>query len=496
METSLSQIDSEVESFLQELMEESYLNGAGLKETLDIEPIYAKYASLFTANTLDLIKDQITPGDTASELFFIYSFLVDGYLGNLIKGIDEEIANSESKATVRWDGKDIPYRNVPVAIGNEQDTSRRHELDKLRRELNVQFHALYEKRWIELHQTVHQLNGKNYTSFYNEIRNLHLDKFKTVISNFLKDTESRYRTWLEYFLNQKSISLSEAQKCDISAIFRAQEYDSAFPVDGLLPALENTLAGLGLNSSANGSIKLDLESRPLKSSRAFCAPVTIPGDIKLVIMPHGGQDDYQSLLHESGHAQHFAHVDPALPAAYKYLGDNSVTESFAFLFHYLTTDPAWLKIHARFESPEKLDSYLKLAFFNRLYMLRRYGAKLLYELELHNSNDSILREHLYTDILQDALLVKYPEEDALLDLDDGFYSAQYLRAWIFEMQLRTYLRSEFGQLWFESAEAGNFLKTIWQLGQKEDILQLVRRINADDLDILPLQLEIEKYLSS
>jgi hypothetical protein len=68
----------------------------------------------------------------------------------------------------------------------------------------------------------------------------------------------------------------------------------------------------------------------------------VPDEIYLVISPHGGRDDYAALFHEAGHTEHYAHVDPSLPFEYRHLGDNSVTEGFAFLLEHLTEDPAWL----------------------------------------------------------------------------------------------------------------------------------------------------------
>ena len=48
---------------------------------------------------------------------------------------------------------------------------------------------------------------------------------------------------------------------------------------------------------------MDLEARPFKSPRPFCASISVPDEIKLVVNPHGGQQDYRALFHEAGHAQ-------------------------------------------------------------------------------------------------------------------------------------------------------------------------------------------------
>ena len=54
----------------------------------------------------------------------------------------------------------------------------------------------------------------------------------------------------------------------------------------------------------------------------------------------GGREDYAALFHEGGHAEHYANVDAELPFEFRHLGDNSVTESYAFLLEHLTEQPA------------------------------------------------------------------------------------------------------------------------------------------------------------
>ena len=75
----------------------------------------------------------------------------------------------------------------------------------------------------------------------------------------------------------------------------------------MLPALEATLRDLGIDLAAQANVHLDLEQRPAKSPRAFCAPIEVPGRVMLVIAPIGGRDDWEALFHEAGHAEHYAH---------------------------------------------------------------------------------------------------------------------------------------------------------------------------------------------
>ena len=101
-----------------------------------------------------------------------------------------------------------------------------------------------------------------------------------------------------------------------------------------------------------GELELDIEQRPKKSPRAFCAPIEVPGRVVLVIQPIGGADDWRALFHEAGHTEHFAHVAD-LPVEAKRLGDDSVTEGWATLMEHLLLEPAWLSRRLDFPKPDE-----------------------------------------------------------------------------------------------------------------------------------------------
>jgi hypothetical protein len=253
----------------------------------------------------------------------------------------------------------------------------------------------------------------------------------------------------------------------------------------------STLRGLGYELEDQHNIRLDLEPRPTKSPRAFCAPIQIPSDVRLVLQPIGGHQDYQILLHEAGHAEHYANVDPALPFGYRWLGDNAVTEGYAFLLHYLSTDRLWLRRQLDFDSEE----FRRFALFVKLQLLRRYATKLLYEQELQRTPEPEPLAERYADLFTENLLVRYFPEEYLADLDDFFYAGQYLRAWIFESQLREYLRREYDEEWFLAPRAGRFLRDVWRDGQKYTVDELVRFMGYEDLDPAPLLAEIQEGLA-
>jgi len=114
-----------------------------------------------------------------------------------------------------------------------------------------------------------------------------------------------------------------------------------------------------------------------------------------------------------------------------------------------------------------------------LYMIRRYCAKLIYEVEFHAAVDKTTMRPRYVELLEDALKVAPSDTDYLADIDDGFYASQYLRAWAFEAQLRSYLREKFGSTWFARRDAGSLLRELWSEGQKPSADEILEEVTGD-----------------
>jgi hypothetical protein len=248
----------------------------------------------------------------------------------------------------------------------------------------------------------------------------------------------------------------------------------------MLPALEGTLADLGIDLRAQANVELDVEQRPKKSPRPFCVPIEVPDRVILVIQPIGGADDWAGLFHEAGHAEHYANTSADLPVEARRLGDLAVTEGWASLLQHLTNEPAWLTRRLDFPRP---DEFAREGAVELLYITRRYCAKLLYELELHTADDVTTMRTRYPEILGDALKITPSPTDYLADVDASFYVTEYLRSWAFEAQLRDYLRSDFGNEWFARREAGSLLRELWSEGSRMDADELLRQVAGSSMEM-------------
>jgi len=460
------------DAFNRDMLQAYYDHFAGLKETLDIEPIYEEYADLTTLETAQRLEGAPTE---------LWRFACEGFLGNLTRAHQARLAEAEAGLEATVDGETIPYRMLRVATSNEPDRSRRERLEEERiRLLDEHLNPVYLEASEIDRRAVSQLNAPNYYELYKRF-GYRLDELADEVQALLDDTEKLWeREGDALFRARLGMSLGDARPWDVGRLFRAPELDELYPADKMLPALEATLTELGIDLRTQRNVHLDLESRPSKSPRAFCAPIEVPGKVMLVIQPIGGKDDWEALFHEAGHTEHYAHVDDDLSMEGKRLGDMAVTEGWAMLLQHLVTEPAWL--NRRLDVP-RVEVLARDGAVSLLYFVRRYCAKLLYEIEFFQAADPTSMRSRYAEILSDALKLPVNPESYLSDIDGGFYVIGYLRSWAFEAQLRDFLRSEYGNEWFARREAGDLLRELWALGQEPTADALLKDVTGATLEM-------------
>jgi hypothetical protein len=239
-------------------------------------------------------------------------------------------------------------------------------------------------------------------------------------------------------------------------------------------------------------VHLDVEQRPLKSPRAFCAPIEVPGRVMLVIQPIGGVDDWRALFHEAGHTEHYANTDAGRTVEARRMGDMAVTEGWATLFENLVREPAWLERRLDVGRPRQFAAEGGVI---DLFYTRRYCAKLLYELEFHRAADPQTMRGRYVELLGDALKIEPSSANYLGDIDAGFYVTEYLRSWGFEAQLRDFLRTEFGNAWFTRREAGGLLRELWSEGQARTADAMLQDLTGSGVEMAALDERIREALA-
>jgi hypothetical protein len=328
---------------------------------------------------------------------------------------------------------------------------------------------------------------KNYLIYCEEKKGVNFSEIAHICSKFIESTnkiyENHFSLWVEKEIGRKFHKLSRYHAIYLLNI---KEFNQAFPKDRLMRVVLKNLQEMGIDSPINNRLLIDLEDRKGKSPLSRCVPLRIPDEIHVTIKPMGGLSDYETVLHEIGHGLHFSFTDPSLPYPYRHLPRSfALTECFAFLLQNLTLDPYWLATYTDL-SPEERNSLLFSKAMKLLCLIRRYIGKFMFELELF-SKDNIDDGGGYSEWMERITGFIYEPEAAFIDLDEDFYSADYIRAWIGEAWLRSYLKKKFGNEWFKRREAGEFLVTLWKKGERWGLDELIRGLGGNPLDISPLE---------
>ena len=427
------------------------------------------------------------------RLEYLYSYLMEGFTGQRAKELDDEILDIQAQEQLPIDGQEIAFRDVEGELFNSPDRGRRRRLYLARGEIIIsKINPLLRQRLGLQRETCEQFGYADYTDFQDRMRSADFNQLAQLCETLLYRTELIYRELLtESARRVLGLSVDEIQVYDRPQLFRGQSFDEYFPQERMVPLMGETLRDMGIDLAQQPNIDLDMEDRPEKEPRPACYTVSIPGDIRVLVKPLGGMEDYESLFHEMGHAQHYANVE-AQEYEYRGLGEYGVTETYAFLFENLFMDKNFLQ--AKVGMPlEVVGPYLRQTLLSDLSSLRYYCSLFLFERRLHGGEGDL--EGIYRDLWEQARLTQLslPEaEMGYLMADEDFYSVNYLEAWLLEAQLREILREKFGPHWFADPGTGQFLRRLWALGSEKPAKELAQELGYDGLDADALRREIER----
>lgn len=482
----IDQYRKDSEEFISKVEKEYYLHFSGRKKNINLSRIYDEYSFLFSLENIRYFKalKERSTGEEEKKTSYLLKFCTEGYLQKKVKSLYDRIATDEAKTRIKIDGEEVPYRYSEVILTNEANKEKRDLIDDRRNEVVAKlFNQNLIKYWEDLHLEAKSLGFSSYKELFSYLKEEDFYQLQSDMEKLLAQTQSTYEEYFSSLVRTElGIKLRDSRRSDFVFLKRAKKYDSFFNKAYLLELFKETLSGMGIDVESQSNIYLDVEERESKTSRAFCSPVKVPYEIYLVVMPSGGQDDYESMFHEGGHAEHFGNTNPDLDFEYKYLGDNAVTEGYAFCFEHLMQNKNWLVDLVRV-SPEDAEEFIYFSSLLKLWFLRRYAAKLKYELILHSNTQVSDKDKTYQEILTQANLMKYPSETYLKDVDEGFYCTSYIRAWIFEAQLKQYMLEKFDYSWYKKKKAGDFLRELWSYGQKYTPEEILAELGFEKLEV-------------
>lgn len=489
---------------MEEHSREYHLAAAGHKKSADLQPIFEKYRAIMNADSLALALEAFRGAKGGAGEYrstrLLLEWQAESQSAKELAALDErEIAWEGSALVSLPDGTKLPYERAPIDMANSTDRPFRLAVEKARAVLvQAELSPLRRERFQKERDIIERLGlAGGYNATWELLTGISLTELRAACEQFLRDTQAIWDdTFPEFVKRVLKIDPADARRSDALALFRAHEFDAHFPATEMELRVQRQVREMGVDPTASGRIILDTAEREGKRSRAFCAPVRVPDEVYLVLRPHGGQSDWNTFLHELGHALHFAYTRPDLPFEYRWLGDNSITESYAMLFDHRTQDAGWVKRYTEVP-PARLRHFLRSAGFEELHFLRRYCAKLIYETQLYSGSvrwESL--PDLYVQLLSGATSFQYSPAEAFSDVDPRYYSARYLRAWQLQAVLNETLTERYDVDWWRNPRAGPWIvQSLFSEGQRELADEQAKRVSGRELSFGPLIREIERLLA-
>ena len=483
------------ETFMEELSREYYQAHAGLKAEAELQPIYARHAGVLSDDAfhvvLDAFRDAAPGSESARSARLMLEWQAESRVSRALAPMEErEIAWEASAIATLGDGRQVSYQRLAIDIANATDRAERLLLEQGRATLvRAELAPMRREHLQRERDLVEGLDiAPTYNGTFTLVSGVELAPLVAQCEGFLRDTQSMWDDVFASTVRERlGIDPRDATRADALALLRAPQFDAFFPGAAMEEVVTRQVAEMGVDARGGGHIIFDTADRDGKRSRAFCSPVRVPQEVYLVLRPHGGQQDYRTFLHELGHALHFGYTRPAAPFEYRWLGDNSVTESYAMLFDHLMHDAGWL-MRCTELGRLRLGSFLRAVGFEELQFLRRYCAKLIYEFALYGGDvpwESL--PDLYVQTLTGATGFRYDPADAFVDVDPRFYAARYLRAWQLQALLTETLRERFNEDWWRNPHAGPWIvDSLLGEGQRELAHELAQRAAGKALAFDPL----------
>jgi hypothetical protein len=479
-----------------ERSEESRAVRVGEKETSEQAEIVRRYSDLFGRAQLDALREaeEGASGDDRERLYRLRKTCEGGLLANELVERYDDLSNRMLAARVRFKGEEIPLRTAEAQLAVLPSYADREELGEIHAEASASFNPDRLDLLSAGEELEAELSGiADAVERNEEEKGISLRALSAVLSETserLTDAFVPLRDrWFDRLLGPEREAVPS--RAHMAYMRRLSPLEATYTKERATEVCLATLSELGFDLAGATNIKLDLDDRPQKAPRACVIASDPPSIVHLITRAQGGLHDYQAFLHEAGHALHYGGVDPALPIAFRRLArDHALTEIYSYIVEAISNEPEWHARHFGLSDEEAAEN-AEATIFLEAVLFRRYEAKLRYELgfwsrfaEVGGTPDG------YEEYLTAATGIRYTRQGYLADMDPGFYSADYLRAWVRSAQLRRHLIDTVGADWWRSPSTGEFLGELFREGTKPSSEQIAARIGYDPVDTAPLLHEL------
>ena len=492
-----AEYESQLRRYLYDRSEEGRAVRVGEKEVSERAEIVARYRDLFSREQLEALhaaEQEASDDDDRERLYRLRKTCEAGVVSAELAEREDALENAILAARVEFKGEELPIRSAQAKLAVLSDYADREELGEATGNRSAEFNA----ERLEVLRAAEELEAEisdqpDPVARNEEEKGISLRELEAVLAQASERSTGAYvllrDRWFERLLGPGRDQVPSSYH--VAYLRRLSPLEATYTKDRAVEVCMDTVKRLGFDLENEPNIRLDLDDRPQKSPRACVIPSDPPSVVHLITRAQGGLHDYQAFLHEAGHALHYAGVDPALPYTFRNISrDHALTEIYSYIFEAITREPEWHAHYFGLPDDEAVRNAEATTFLEAV-LYRRYTAKLQFELDFWaRFNEDGGAPDGYEERLTEATGVRYRADAYLADMDGGFYSADYLRAWIRSAQLRDYLVREIGEDWWRKAETGERLRALFREGTRPSSEDVAARLGYQPLDTAPLLREL------
>jgi hypothetical protein len=491
-----AEFEERLARYLYERSEEGRAVRVGEKETSEQARIVRRYADLFTRGQLEALREaeEAASGEERELCYRLRKTCEGGIVAAALAEAEDALENRLLAERVRFRGEEMPLRTAQARLAVLPAYADREELGEIHAEASARFNP----DRLELVRAGEELAGElsgiaDPIERNEEEKGISLRELSAALEAASDEAAVAFarlrERWLERLLG--AARAEQPSSYHTAYLRRLSPLASTYTKERATEVSLATLSELGFDLSAAPSIRLDLEDRPQKAPRACVIASDPPRVVHLITRAQGGLHDYQAFLHEAGHALHYAGVEETLPYTFRRISrDHALTEVYSYIVEAISREPGWHVRHFGLSEEQAAENAEATVFLEAL-LFRRYVAKLEFELAFWSrfADDGGTPDG-YEELLTAATGIRYRRDGYLADMDAGFYSADYTRAWIRSAQLRRYLIETVGEDWWRNPETGAFLRQLFRQGTKPSSEDVAAMLGYAPLDTGPLLAEI------
>jgi hypothetical protein len=491
-----AEYEDRLQRYLFERSEEGRAVRVGEKEVSEQAAIVARYGDLFSRAQLEGLRDAEADasGDELERLYRLRKTCESGLVTAELAERDDALENAILAARVTFKGEEMPLRTAQARLAVLDAYRDRDALGAIHAEASAAFNPDRLELVRAGAELEAELSGEpDHVRRSEEEKAVSLHDLEQALDAAGAASRERWEVlrdrWFERLLGPEREG--QPTSSHVSYMRRLSPLDGIYTKERAVEISMTTLEYLGFALGDEPNIRLDLDDRPQKSPRACVIASDPPAVVHLITRAQGGLHDYQAFLHEAGHALHYAGCDPALPYTFRKIArDHALTEIYSYILEAISREPGWHAEHFGL-TDEQAEENAEATTFLEALLFRRYTAKLQFELDFWSRfDDDGGTADGYSERLTGATGLRYRSDAFLSDMDSGFYSADYLRAWIRSAQLRSYLLREVGEDWWRHAETGERLRALFREGTRPSSEEIAARLGSDPLDTAPLLEEL------